>query len=92
VREQLELPLTARFSTARGCDFCHGTGAAGRTGIHEMLIITPELRHLITARASEAQLREAARMAGWRSLFEDGLRKVTEGKVAYEELLRVAER
>jgi type IV pilus assembly protein PilB len=92
VREQLELPLTARFSTAKGCDFCHGAGAAGRTGIHEMLIVTPELRHLITARASEAELREAARAAGWTSLFEDGLRKVLEGKVAYEELLRVAER
>jgi type II secretory ATPase GspE/PulE/Tfp pilus assembly ATPase PilB-like protein len=92
VREQLELPLNARFARAKGCDFCHGAGAAGRTGIHEMLTVTPELRQLIIARASEAQLREAARAAGWRSLFEDGLSKVLGGTVAYEELLRVAER
>ncbi|OLC75954.1 MAG: hypothetical protein AUH72_19720 [Acidobacteria bacterium 13_1_40CM_4_65_8] len=92
VRDQLDLPLNARFSQAKGCDFCHGAGAAGRTGVHEMLTITPELRQLITARASEAQLREAARTTGWHSLFEDGMRKVLEGTVAYEELLRVAER
>jgi type II secretory ATPase GspE/PulE/Tfp pilus assembly ATPase PilB-like protein len=92
VREQLGLPLSARFARAKGCDFCHGAGAAGRTGIHEMVTITPELRSLITARASETQLREQARVAGWRSLFEDGMRKVLEGTVSYEELLRVAER
>lgn len=53
--------------------------------------MTPALRHLITSRASEAELREAARAAGTDSLFEDGMRKVLKGTVAYEELRRVAE-
>jgi general secretion pathway protein E len=91
VREALSLPVDATFTRAPGCDFCHGAGAAGRTGIFELLTITPTVRHLITARASEAQLREAARAAGTASLFEDGLRKVLGGTVSYEELLRVAE-
>ena len=53
--------------------------------------MTPTMRQLITNRASEAELRETSRSAGSRSLFQDGLRKVLQHTVAYEELLRVAE-
>jgi type II secretory ATPase GspE/PulE/Tfp pilus assembly ATPase PilB-like protein len=88
---QLRLDPGARFSAAAGCDFCRGVGAAGRTGIFELVPMTPTLRHLITSRASEAELRQAARAGGSRSLFEDGLAKVLNGTVSYDELLRVAE-
>jgi general secretion pathway protein E len=91
VKEMLRLADDVTFSRAPGCDFCHGAGAAGRTGIFELITMTPALRHLITSRATEAELREAARAAGTDSLFEDGLRKVLKGTVSYEELLRVAE-
>ncbi len=91
VREQLRLADTATFFQAAGCDFCRGVGAAGRTGIFELVTVTPALRHLITNRASEAELRTATRAAGTTSLFEDGLVKVLAGTVAYDELLRVAE-
>jgi type II secretory ATPase GspE/PulE/Tfp pilus assembly ATPase PilB-like protein len=91
VKQLLHLADDVTFSRAPGCDFCHGAGAAGRTGIFELVTMTPALRHLITSRASEAELREAARAAGTASLFEDGLRKVMKGIVSYEELLRVAE-
>src|SRR5439155_19851442 len=88
---QLGIDPGVRFNQAAGCDFCRGMGAAGRTGIFELVTVTPTLRHLITSRASEAELREAARSAGSTSLFEDGLRKVLGGTVAYDELLRVDE-
>ena len=91
VKRMLQLGDDVTFSRAPGCDFCHGAGAAGRTGIFELITMTPALRHLITSRASEAELREAARAAGTDSLFADGMRKVLKGAVAYEELLRVAE-
>jgi general secretion pathway protein E len=65
--------------------------AAGCTGIFELVRVTPTLRHLITNQASEAELREAARAEGGTSLFDDGLRKVLGGTIAYDELLRVAE-
>ena len=91
ILSQLGLEPDVRFSEAKGCDFCRGMGAAGRTGIFELVTVTPTLRHLITNRASEAELRAAARAAGSMSLFEDGLRKVLTGAVAYDELLRVAE-
>jgi type II secretory ATPase GspE/PulE/Tfp pilus assembly ATPase PilB-like protein len=91
VREKLGLEASAKFARAPGCEFCRGAGIAGRTGIFELVLVTPTMRHLTTNRASEAELREASRSAGSRSLFQDGLRKVLQHTVAYEELLRVAE-
>ncbi len=91
VRERLGLDPGATFARARGCDFCHGAAVAGRTGIFELVTMTPTLRRLVSNRASEAELRDAARAAGAQSLFEDGLRKVLNHTVAYEELLRVAQ-
>jgi type II secretory ATPase GspE/PulE/Tfp pilus assembly ATPase PilB-like protein len=91
VRTQLGLDASVKFARAPGCDFCRGAGIAGRTGIFELAVLTPTMRQLITGRASEAELRGAARAAGSRSLFREGLRKVLNHTVAYEELLRVAE-
>jgi uncharacterized OB-fold protein len=47
------------------------------------------LRRLISARASEDQLRDAAIASGMISLGEDGLAKVKSGVTTAEELLRV---
>jgi type II secretory ATPase GspE/PulE/Tfp pilus assembly ATPase PilB-like protein len=91
VREQLRLDAAAKFSRAPGCEFCRGAGIAGRTGIFELVAVTPNMRQLITSRGTEAALCEATRSVGSRSLFQDGLRKVLSHTVAYEELLRVAE-
>jgi type II secretory ATPase GspE/PulE/Tfp pilus assembly ATPase PilB-like protein len=91
VRAKLGLDEAVKFSRAPGCEFCQSAGIAGRTGIYELVVMTPTMRQLTTSRASEAELRETARAAGSRSLFQDGLRKVLNHTVAYEELLRVAE-
>jgi general secretion pathway protein E len=91
VAAQLGLAPDVRFYHAGGCDFCRNLGTAGRTGIFELVTVTPALRHLITSRASEAELRACAHAAGSTALFNDGLRKVLGGTVAYDELLRVAE-
>ena len=91
VRDRLGLDPGVTFARARGCDFCQGAAVAGRTGIFELVTMTPQLRQLVSNRASEAELRDAARAAGARSLFEDGLGKVLNHTVAYEELLRVAQ-
>jgi type II secretory ATPase GspE/PulE/Tfp pilus assembly ATPase PilB-like protein len=72
-----------------GCDDCRGTGYRGRTGLFELLVITPELREMIVARRSATEIKAAAgkNMA---TLREDGLRKAAEGATTLEEVLRVA--
>jgi type IV pilus assembly protein PilB len=77
------------FYKAAGCDQCNHTGYRGRVGIYEVMKITDKIRRLITARASEDALREAAITGGMISLGEDGLAKVKSGQTTAEELLRV---
>jgi type IV pilus assembly protein PilB len=77
------------FYKSVGCDQCNHTGYRGRIGIYEVMRITDKLRRLMSAKASEDQLREAAVSGGMITLGEDGLAKVKSGVTTPEELLRV---
>ena len=72
-----------------GCEACHHSGYHGRTGIFELLTTEDDLRALIHAQASEAELRACAQRHGMRLMREDGERLVTQGITSREELLRV---
>jgi type IV pilus assembly protein PilB len=78
------------FYHGRGCGECNGTGYKGRMGIHEMLVVTPEIREIIRSQgASEARIRQAARKEGFRTLLEDALEKMRQGLTSVEEVERV---
>ena len=77
------------FYKSVGCDQCNHTGYRGRIGIYEVMRVSDKLRRLISARAPEDQIREAALSSGMISLGEDGLSKVKSGVTTPEELLRV---
>ncbi len=89
--EKLNLPLSTRLRKGKGCDFCGHTGYRGRTGIFEILVIGKDTRALIESGASEAEIMEAARAKGARTLLEDGLHKMMEGITTFEEIKRVIE-
>jgi type II secretory ATPase GspE/PulE/Tfp pilus assembly ATPase PilB-like protein len=72
-----------------GCDACHQTGYKGRIGIYEVMKITDRLRRLISQKASEDAIREAAQSIGMLTLGDDALAKVKAGVTTAEELLRV---
>jgi len=73
----------------KGCEACGNTGYSGRIGIHELLVITPEMEELITARASSTDINDLARKQGMKLMFEDGLEKAKSGVTTVEELSRV---
>jgi general secretion pathway protein E len=73
-----------------GCESCAHTGYDGRTGLFELLAMTDEMRALVVDRAPLADLREAARRGGMRTLLEDGMEKVRAGATTRDEVLRVA--
>jgi type II secretory ATPase GspE/PulE/Tfp pilus assembly ATPase PilB-like protein len=79
-----------RLYRGKGCDACGGTGFRGRVGIYELLVVTPEMEQLITARASTTDLNNLGRKQGQKMLFDDGFDKVKAGVTTIEELLRVA--
>ncbi len=72
-----------------GCDHCSQTGYSGRTGVFELLVTDDAIRAQIHNRASEAEIRTAARAAGMILMREDGERLVTTGITSREELIRV---
>ena len=77
------------FYRGRGCDNCKMSGYKGRTGIHELLVVSDRLRSLILQRASTAEIRQCAIEEGMKTMPDDGLRKVLEGITTIEECLRV---
>ena len=71
-----------------GCAECHETGYKGRTGIYEVLQMSPALRKMILDRASTAELKAKAMEEGMLSLRKDALRKMLLGDTTPEEVLR----
>jgi type IV pilus assembly protein PilB len=72
-----------------GCPTCGRTGFRGRFAVHEVLLMTEELKRLVLERASTQDLQKAAVMQGMLSLRDDGLRKVALGLTSLEEVFRV---
>lgn len=61
----------------------------GRSALTELLVMNDELRGLLMGHADVASLEHAARRAGLRTLYEDGLRQALAGVTSLEEVLRV---
>ena len=77
-------------AVGQSCHACGSTGYQGRTGLYELLRVDEELKGLIHDRVAEAKLRELAIARGLRTLHDDGLRLVAEGRTSMEEVLRVS--
>ena len=82
-------PGKGPFFRGRGCEECRQTGFRGRTGLFELLVITNELRDLITNRRPSTEVKAAARK-DMLSIRQDGLRKTLQGITTIDEILRVA--
>ncbi|AXQ28808.1 type II/IV secretion system protein [Solimonas sp. K1W22B-7] len=73
---------------ATGCLECRETGYLGRTGIYEMLTLTPEVKEMIRDDADPVLLREAALRSGMMPLRIAGSQKVWTGVTSIDEVLR----
>jgi general secretion pathway protein E len=67
------------------------TGYLGRSTIMEFLVVDDTLRRLVMQHAGMGELEEAARAAGMRTMYEDGLVKAMQGITTIEEVLRVTQ-
>ena len=73
----------------RGCDRCKNTGYKGRTGIHELMLFTDEIRDKILDKSPSHILRNMAIGAGMRTLQMDSVQKILMGVTSVDEVLRV---
>lgn len=74
------------FYRGRGCPHCRGTGYRGRVAFHELVVITEEIRQMISERKSVQEITRVATKAGYRPLRYDGLNKVLLGLTTIEEI------
>jgi len=77
------------FYKGKGCPKCNNTGYKGRTGIYEILEITPEIAKLIAKGAEKSELYEEAEKRNMLKIIEDGFIKIKNGITTIEEVLRV---
>jgi general secretion pathway protein E len=73
----------------KGCVKCRGTGYLGRSGVYEVLPVTESIRRSIQPECSAETLLDLARKDGMITLRENAVKKLTEGKTTYQEVLRV---
>ena len=86
--KELGLSGDHTFYRGRGCEQCMGTGYRGRTGIFEVLEVDEEIKKLIVKTQSATDIRNFARARGFKSMLEDGIRKVLSGITTPEEVLK----
>jgi general secretion pathway protein E len=67
------------------------TGYKGRTGIYEFLTVSDEIRELVLRNAPANTVARRGRELGMRSLRDDGMRVVAEGRTSLDEVMRVTQ-
>jgi type IV pilus assembly protein PilB len=72
-----------------GCGRCNGTGYKGRLGLYEVMLVTEAIERLTVERKSADEINRVAQAEGMRSLREDGIDKVLQGRTSVEEIARV---
>jgi len=89
---ELQLPVQQarqyKFYYGRGCPRCNNSGYKGRTGIHELLNVTDDIRDMITGNSNVDDLRNFARTQGMITLRESGLKLIFDGVTTIDEIVR----
>ncbi len=71
---------------APGCAHCDGSGLRGRAGLHELLVVSRQLRQQIQTGARPDEMLRSAFGEGLRTLRQDGIDKVWAGVTTIEEV------
>jgi general secretion pathway protein E len=84
-----QAPVPGGAHRAVGCVECRDTGYRGRAGVYEIMLMSDNVRALISADLDLTALRRQAFKEGMRSLRLSGAQKVSAGLTTVEEVLRV---
>jgi general secretion pathway protein E len=91
--EELVRPWTSRRPShiykPVGCLECRMTGFRGRSGIYEVMLLSQEIKKLITGDGDISKVRRQAYKEGMKSLRISGAMKVAAGQTTVEEVVQV---
>src|SRR5712664_2201314 len=79
-----------RYRRGTGCSQCNGLGYAGRTGVYEMLEMTPDLVRAANIADPNAFLETAKTHLAGRTLTDRALALVAEGRTTVGEAMKVS--
>lgn len=86
---QLKMREPTMLFRGAGCPECGFSGYKGRTAIHEVLVVTKEIREMIDRRASDDQIRAVAIRQGTSTLMDTCISLVLDGVTTTQEMLKV---
>jgi MSHA biogenesis protein MshE len=78
------------FKRGRGCSHCNGTGLLGRTGIYEMLEMSPDMVAALNRNQTNEFMALAQRAIEGQSLRHRALQLALDGRAPVAEVIRVA--
>ncbi|MDD2799894.1 MAG: ATPase, T2SS/T4P/T4SS family [Methylobacter sp.] len=78
-----------RLLKGRGCPICYDSGYKGRMATHEILNVNSGLQKLMVTSPSQDELANYVKLTGMKTLFDDGMERVLQGKTTIEEVSRV---
>jgi type IV pilus assembly protein PilB len=81
--------LPEELYQALGCGACSRTGYQGRFAVHEVMMVTDELKSMVAERAHPEDVRKVAVAQGMATLHQIGNAQVRNGLTSVEEMLRV---
>ena len=74
-----------------GCPKCRGTGYKGRTGIFEVMPLTPRIQRLVQEKASAQDIKREAVNDGMLTLREYAIKKLARGETTIDEVTAVTD-
>ncbi len=86
---QLKMREPKPLFRGAGCPECNFSGYKGRTAIHEILVVTKEIRELVDRRASDDQIKTVAIRQGMTTLMDTCIKLVLEGVTTTSEMMKV---
>lgn len=92
-RKLLDLSLTEpkTLYSRTGCEQCGQRGYKGRLALMEIFRVDESSQDVIAHRATTYDIRQHAQNNGFKTLAEDGIRRVLEGITSLEEVSRVVD-
>ena len=77
------------YGAGAGCVKCSDTGYHGRTALYEILTVDENIMNMITEKKSADQIRQAASVHGYVSFSDTAGKKVEQGLISRQEVIRV---
>ncbi len=71
----------------QGCVRCRGTGHSGRSGLYEVMPITPRIQRLIHDGSASQEIKKEALNDGMLTLRDYGIKKLGRGETTFDEVL-----